>query len=170
MRMRLTLGNMVSFLCTLSLCEVHLTLSTLWKQICPYHTFGVQSWQHPPWVYLVIYVFASLRKRSHFNEKRKNSQWEKRNSSVKQRMVEMAAQWSSFMGEDIWDSSQAAEAFTEAMQVSGKTEKVAGSSLQLTATGNCSRWLLTTRGSRYGAFSRQIQSWKLNINGNVLTK
>jgi len=88
---------------------------------------------------LVIYVFASLRKRSHFNEKRKNSQWEKRNSSVKQRMVEMAAQWSSFMGEDIWDSSQAAEAFTEAMQVSGKTEKVAGSSLQLTATGNCSR-------------------------------
>lgn len=54
-------------------------------------------------------------------------------------MVERAAQWSSFMGEDIWDSSQAAEAFTEAMQVSGKTEKVAGSSLQLTATGNCSR-------------------------------
>lgn len=81
--------------------ETNMSLSYNWCSILTTSPLGLLGYTR----------ICFIEKRSHFNEKRKNSQWEKRNDAVKQRMVDRAAQWSSFMGEDIWDSSQATEAF-----------------------------------------------------------
>lgn len=161
MRMHLTLGNMVSFLCMLSCTfnslyamETDMSLSYNWCSI-PLGSI---------WIYMYLL---------HWEEE--PFQWKKKEQSMGE-ILQSSRGWlrGQHSGPISWGKTfgihPKQQNHSEAMQVSGKTETVAESRLWLTATGNYSRCLLTTRGSRYGARSRQIESWKLNINSKVLRK